>query len=66
MIKIVARSTVRPECIEQYQALARELVEKSQAEAGNISVRDRTNETVQAELDDFIGKITHEIEAREG
>ena len=37
MIKIVARSIVRPECIQQYQALARELVEKSQAEAGNIS-----------------------------
>ena len=37
MIKIVARCIVRPECIQQYQALARELVEKSQAEAGNIS-----------------------------
>ncbi len=37
MIKIVARSIVRPECIQQYQALARELVEKSQAEAGNVS-----------------------------
>ena len=37
MIKIVARSTVRPECIEEYQSLARELVERSQAEEGNIS-----------------------------
>ena len=37
MIKIVARSTVRPECIEQYQVLARELAEKSQAEPGNLS-----------------------------
>ena len=37
MIKIIARRVVRPENIEQYEALARELVEKSQAEAGNIS-----------------------------
>ena len=37
MIKIIARRVVRPENIEQYEALARELVEKSQAEAGNVS-----------------------------
>ena len=37
MIKIIARRVVRPGNIEQYEALARELVEKSQAEAGNVS-----------------------------
>ena len=37
MIKIIARRVVRAENIEQYEALARELVEKSQAEAGNVS-----------------------------
>ncbi|MBR1457584.1 MAG: antibiotic biosynthesis monooxygenase [Oscillospiraceae bacterium] len=36
MIKIVASSLVREACIEQYHALAKELVEKSQAEPGNI------------------------------
>ena len=37
MIKIIARRVVRAENIEKYEALARELVEKSQAEAGNVS-----------------------------
>lgn len=37
MIKIIARRVVRPENIEQYETLAKELVEKSQAEAGNVS-----------------------------
>ena len=36
MIKIIARQVVREECIEQYRALARELVEKSRREAGCI------------------------------
>ena len=37
MIKIIARRVVRPENIQHYEALAKELVEKSQAEAGNVS-----------------------------
>ena len=39
---------------------------EKEAEAGNISVRDRTNETVQRELDDFIADITAEIAERRG
>ncbi len=37
MIKIIARRVVRADAVEQYRSLARELVEKSQAEAGNLS-----------------------------
>ena len=37
MIKIVAKRTVRPDEVSRYLELARELVEKSQAEEGNIS-----------------------------
>ena len=37
MIKIIARRVVRAEQIAAYQALARELVEKSQAEPGNMT-----------------------------
>ncbi|MDO5547546.1 MAG: putative quinol monooxygenase [Eubacteriales bacterium] len=37
MIKIVAKQIIRKECIPQYQALAKELVEKSRAEEGNIA-----------------------------
>ena len=37
MIKVVARTLVRPECIAAYQALARELAAKTQAEPGNLS-----------------------------
>ena len=37
MIKIIARRVVRAEDIDKYETLARELVEKSQAEAGNVS-----------------------------
>lgn len=37
MIKIVAKTLVREECVEEFKTLARELVEKSRAEAGNIS-----------------------------
>ena len=39
---------------------------EKEAEAGNISVRDRSNETVQKELDEFIAEIGREIAAREG
>lgn len=37
MIKIVAKQTIRKECIQKYRELTRELVEKSCAEAGNIT-----------------------------
>ena len=37
MIKIVAKRTVRPDQIDRYLSLARELVEQSQAEEGNVS-----------------------------
>lgn len=37
MIKIVAKLTVREDEIGAFQGLARELVEKSRAEAGNVS-----------------------------
>ena len=37
MIKIVARTKFKEECIDAVKALAKELVEKSQAEEGNIS-----------------------------
>lgn len=37
MIKIVARRVVRAEAVEEYEALARELVACSQAEPGCVS-----------------------------
>ena len=37
MIKVVARTKVREECIEAYQALAREIVAETQKEPGNIT-----------------------------
>lgn len=37
MIKIVARQVIRKDCMEQYRALTKELVEKSCAEAGNVT-----------------------------
>lgn len=37
MIKVVARTLVREECIEAYHALARELVEETRKESGNLS-----------------------------
>ena len=37
---------------------------EKEKEAGNISVRDRTNETVPSTLDDFIAKVTAEIADR--
>lgn len=39
---------------------------EKEVEAGNISVRDRTNETVQKDLDAFIGELLREIATREG
>lgn len=36
MIKIVARMLVKADKIEEFKATARELVEKSRAEAGNV------------------------------
>lgn len=37
MIKIVAKIIVKEEKIKEFQEMARELVEKSQAEEGNVS-----------------------------
>ena len=37
MIKVVARTAVREECIEAYHTLAKELVAETQKESGNIS-----------------------------
>ncbi len=37
MIKIVARRVIRLECIESFEALARELVQESQQEPGCLS-----------------------------
>ena len=37
-----------------------------EAEAGNISVRDRTNETHPRELDEFIADVCAEIAERRG
>ena len=39
---------------------------EKEKEAGNISVRDRTNETHAADLDEFIAQITSEISERRG
>ena len=37
---------------------------EKEVEAGNISVRDRSNETVQRELDDFIANVKAEVAER--
>ena len=37
---------------------------EKEAEEGNISVRDRSNETVQKSVEDFIAEITEEIRTR--
>lgn len=37
MIRIVAAMKVKPECVDTFKALAKDLVEKSRAEEGNIS-----------------------------
>ena len=39
---------------------------EQEEEAGNISIRDRSNETVQRSLDEFIADITSEIAERRG
>ena len=39
---------------------------EQEEEAGNISVRDRSNETVQRSLDEFVADITSEIAERRG
>ena len=36
MIKVVAKSLIKEECIEAYCSLAKELVDKSQSDAGMI------------------------------
>jgi PTH1 family peptidyl-tRNA hydrolase len=36
MIKIVAKNYVKPECVQLFKDTARELIEKSRAEEGNI------------------------------
>ena len=35
-----------------------------EAEAGNLSVRDRKGETTTMEVDEFIAKVTEEIKTR--
>ena len=47
MITIIAKQIIRKDCIEQYHALAKELVEKSRAEEGNISYT--SNQSIQDE-----------------
>ncbi|MDO4899711.1 putative quinol monooxygenase [Actinomyces sp.] len=37
MIRIIATFTVRPDAVEEFTAAARQLVEASRAESGNIS-----------------------------
>lgn len=37
MIKIVAKMYVKPECVDAFKTQAKELVEKSAAEEGNVS-----------------------------
>ena len=36
MVKVVARTLVREECIEAYQALAKEIVDETVREPGNV------------------------------
>ena len=36
MIKVVSKSLIREECIEEFKALAKELVEKSQSDRGMV------------------------------
>ncbi|MBP5165740.1 MAG: antibiotic biosynthesis monooxygenase [Oscillospiraceae bacterium] len=37
MIKVVAKSKIKPECTEQYKTVVKELIEETRKEAGNIS-----------------------------
>ena len=48
---------------EYLQKLIRAILEK-EVEAGNISVRDRSNETVQMSVDEFVAKVLEEIKTR--
>ncbi len=41
------------------------IIGEKEAEAGNISVRDRSNETVQMELNEFVEKVCDQIRTRE-
>ena len=36
MIKIVAKNYVKPECVQAFKDTAKELIEKSRAEEGNV------------------------------
>ena len=40
------------------------IIGEQEVEAGNISVRDRSNETVTRELDEFIADVCAEIAER--
>ena len=40
------------------------IIGEKEVEAGNISVRDRSNETVQMSVDEFVAKVTEEIRTR--
>ena len=40
------------------------IIGEKEVEAGNISVRDRSNETVQKDLDEFIAEVVAEIAER--
>ena len=40
------------------------IIGEKEVEAGTISVRDRSNETVSRELDEFIADVTAEIADR--
>ena len=40
------------------------IIGEKEAENGNISVRDRSNETVQMSVDEFVAKVTEEIRTR--
>ena len=40
------------------------LFRSKEAEAGNVSVRDRKGETTTMEVDEFIAKVTSEIKNR--
>ena len=40
------------------------IIGEKEVEAGNISVRDRSNETVQKDVDEFIAEVVAEIAER--
>lgn len=55
MLKIIATTNVKEGCMEQYLAGVQELVEKSQAEEGNITytlnrVKDAPNKLIMLEI----------------